>query len=149
MLTNKGKYGLKAMVHLAGLLPGQPALVADIALINTIPKKFLDAILGELRTAGLVHSKKGRGGGYVLAKPASRIMIGDIVRALDGPLAPIACASKSYYRRCDDCQDETQCNVRLMMFEVRQAIANVLDHRSLADMRALSEVDDASLMYHI
>ena len=68
MLTNKGKYGLKAMVHLAGLEPGKPALVADIAAANDIPKKFLDAILGELRTAGLVHSKKGRGGGYALAR---------------------------------------------------------------------------------
>jgi Rrf2 family protein len=72
MLTNKGKYGLKAMVHLAGLEPGKPALVADIAASNAIPKKFLDAILGELRTAGFVHSKKGRGGGYVLAKSPSR-----------------------------------------------------------------------------
>jgi Rrf2 family protein len=149
MLTNKGKYGLKAMVHLAGLLPGQPALVADIAAANAIPKKFLDAILGELRTAGLVHSKKGRGGGYVLAKPASKIMVGDIVRALDGPLAPIACASKSYYRRCDDCQNERQCSVRLMMLEVRESIASVLDHHSLAEMRSLSEVDETSLMYHI
>jgi Rrf2 family protein len=149
MLTNKGKYGLKAMVHLAGLMPGRPALVADIAAANMIPKKFLDAILGELRTAGLVHSKKGRGGGYVLAKSAAKIMVGDIVRALDGPLAPIACASKSYYRRCDDCQNETECNVRLMMLEVRQAMANVLDHHSLADMRALSESNEVSLMYHI
>jgi Rrf2 family protein len=149
MLTSKGKYGLKAMVHLAGLTPGRPALVADIAAANTIPKKFLDAILGELRTAGLVHSKKGRGGGYVLAKPASKIMVGDIVRALDGPLAPIACASKSYYRRCDDCKNERECTVRLMMLEVREAMANVLDHHSLADMRALSEANEASLMYHI
>jgi Rrf2 family protein len=149
MLTNKGKYGLKAMVHLAGLEPGKPALVADIAVANTIPKKFLDAILGELRTAGLVHSKKGRGGGYVLAKPASEIRVGDIVRTLDGPLAPIACASKNYYRRCDDCQNEGRCHVRLMMLEVREAIARVLDHHSLADMRALGEIDEASLMYHI
>ena len=87
MLTNKGKYGLKAMVHLAGLERGRPALVADIAATNAIPKKFLDAILGELRTAGLVHSKKGRGGGYVLAKSPPDIMVGEIVRALDGPLA--------------------------------------------------------------
>ena len=95
MLTNKGKYGLKAMVHLAGMPPGQPALVADIAEANAIPKKFLDAILGELRTAGFVHSKKGRGGGYVLARPATEIMVGAIVRALDGPLAPIGCASRT------------------------------------------------------
>lgn len=149
MLTNKGKYGLKAMVHLAGLDPGKPALVADIAVANTIPKKFLDAILGELRTAGFVHSKKGRGGGYVLAKSASDIRVGEIVRALDGPLAPIACASKSYYRRCDDCDNEARCSVRLMMLEAREAIARVLDHHTLADMRALGEVEEASLMYHI
>ena len=73
MLTNKGKYGLKAMMHLAGMPQGQPALVADIATTNTIPKKFLDAILGELRTAGFVHSKKGRGGGYVLAADVERV----------------------------------------------------------------------------
>jgi Rrf2 family protein len=149
MLTNKGKYGLKAMAHLAGLEPGKPALVADIALANRIPKKFLDAILGELRTAGFVHSKKGRGGGYVLAKPAAEIRVGEIIRALDGPLAPIACASRSYYRRCDDCEDEKHCSVRLMMLEAREAIARVLDHHSLADMRALSEMDDTNLMYHI
>lgn len=149
MLTNKGKYGLKAMVHLAGLERGKPALVADIALANTIPKKFLDAILGELRTAGFVHSKKGRGGGYVLAKPASEIRVGEIIRALDGPLAPIACASKSYYRHCDDCDNEMRCSVRLMMLEAREAIARVLDHHSLADMRALGAMDETSLMYHI
>jgi Rrf2 family protein len=149
MLTNKGKYGLKAMVHLAGLEPGRPALVADIAAANAIPKKFLDAILGELRTAGLVHSKKGRGGGYVLAKSPSQIMVGEIVRALDGPLAPIACASKGYYRRCDDCPAEGACAVRLMMLEVRNSIAAVLDNRSLASMRALADIDESSLMYYI
>ncbi|MGO4869825.1 MAG: RrF2 family transcriptional regulator [Roseiarcus sp.] len=149
MLTNKGKYGLKAMVHLAGMPLGQPALVADIAAANNIPKKFLDAILGELRTAGLVHSKKGRGGGYVLAKSAHEIMVGQIVRALDGPLAPIACASRKFYRRCDDCPAEVQCSVRLMMIEVRDAIAVVLDNRSLAAMRALTESDEEELTYQI
>ena len=139
MLTNKGKYGLKAMIHLAGKPPGEPSLVADIAAANAIPKKFLDAILGELRTARLVHSKKGRGGGYALAKSPSDIMVGDIVRALDGPLAPIACASRNFYRRCDDCSSEKACHVRLMMLEVRAAIADVLDHRSLTAMRDLTE----------
>src|SRR6201996_8489056 len=97
MLTNKGKYGLKAMVHLAGMPPGQPALVADIAAANSIPKKFLDAILGELRTAGFVHSKKGRGGGDPLAKPPEETRTADIVPALDGMLAPIGCASRNFY----------------------------------------------------
>jgi Rrf2 family protein len=148
MLTNKGKYGLKAMIHLAGKPPGQPSLVADIAAANAIPKKFLDAILGELRTARLVHSKNGRGGGYALAKSPSEIMVGDIVRALDGPLAPIACASRNFYRRCDDCSSEKACHVRLMMLEVRAAIADVLDHRSLAAMRALNE-ENVELTYDI
>jgi Rrf2 family protein len=145
MLTNKGKYGLKAMVHLAALPPGQPALVADIASANMIPKKFLDTILGELRNVGLVHSKKGRGGGYVLARPASEIAVGQIVRALDGPLAPIACASKGYYRRCDDCPSEGACHVRLMMIEARNAVAAVLDSRSLAQMCALGEAEAMAL----
>jgi len=149
MLTNKGKYGLKAMVYLAGLAPGRPALVADVAAANLIPKKFLDAILGELRNAGLVHSKKGRGGGFVLAKPPAQIMVGQIVRALDGPLAPIACASKGRYRRCEDCSSEGNCAVRLMMLEVRNSIAEVLDKRSLAHMRALAEADETSPMYYI
>lgn len=141
MLTNKGKYGLKAMVHLAGSPSERPILVAEISAANQIPKKFLDAILGELRTAGLVHSKKGRGGGYALAKEPSHITVGEIIRALDGPLAPIACASKAYYRRCEDCQSEERCSVRLMMLEVRNSIATILDNRSLADMRAFAEVD--------
>jgi Rrf2 family protein len=137
MLTKKGKYGLKAMVHLAGVAPGEPVQAADIAMANEIPKKFLDAILGELRLAGLVYSKKGRGGGFVLAKKPSEVMVGQIVRTLDGAFAPIACASKIYYRSCDDCVSENQCHVRLMMIEVRNAIVEVLDNRTLEAMRAL------------
>jgi Rrf2 family protein len=143
MLTRKAKYGLKAMVHLAGIEPGQTALVADIAKANQIPKKFLDAILGELRNAGFVHSKKGKGGGYMLARPAWEIVVGNVIRVLDGPLAPIQCASKTVYRRCDDCEDETRCAVRLVMLEAREAIANVLDNTTLAAMRALAESGEA------
>ncbi|GLS22735.1 Rrf2 family transcriptional regulator [Labrys miyagiensis] len=149
MLTKKGKYGLKAMVHLAGAKPGQPMLVNEIAEQNGIPKKFLDTILGELRNAGLLHSKKGKGGGYSLGRPASEIRVGHIIRVLDGPLAPIACASKTAYQRCDDCTDEKQCAVRMMMLEVRQAISTVLDNRSLAEMRALTDADALAFMYQI
>ena len=138
MLTNKGKYGLKAMAHLAGMPPGQPALVADIAAANSIPKKFLDAILGELRTAGFVHSKKGRGGGYVLARSADEIRVGEIVRALDGMLAPIGCASRNFFRRCDDCDHFKPCGVQIVMAQARDAISSVLDARTLSDMRELS-----------
>jgi len=149
MLTNKGKYGLKAMVDLAGAPPGEPRLVAAIAADNAIPKKFLDAILGELRNAGLVHSRKGRGGGYVLARSPAKISVGEIVRALDGPLAPIACASRNFYRPCADCPDETHCSVRLMMLEVRDGIARLLETRTLADMRAAAEIGLDTLNYVI
>jgi Rrf2 family protein len=150
MLTKKGKYGLKAMVHLAGRPVGETTLVSDIAQANEIPKKFLDTILGELRNAGFVFSKKGKGGGYTLARPPHEIKVGHIVRVLDGPLAPIACASKNSYQRCDDCADEKHCCVRLIMLEARNAIATVLDNRTLAEMRALAEnEEEESLMYCI
>jgi Rrf2 family protein len=149
MLTKKGKYGLKAMVHLAGRPPGEATLVTEIATSNAIPKKFLDTILGELRNAGFVNSKKGKGGGYTLARPAHEIKVGHIVRVLDGPLAPIQCASTTFYRRCDDCRDETRCGVRLIMLEARNAIADVLDRRSLADMRAFGEGPEPHLVYDI
>jgi Rrf2 family protein len=139
MLTKKAKYGLKALVHLAGIDPGQTALVADIAGANQIPKKFLDAILSELRNAGFVYSKKGKGGGYALARPPEEIAVGNVIRALDGPLAPIQCASKTVYRRCDDCADEKSCAVRLVMLRARDAIASVLDKTSLAQMRECRE----------
>jgi Rrf2 family protein len=140
MLTKKAKYGLKAMTYLAGVTPGQTALVAEIASVNQIPKKFLDAILSELRNAGYVHSKKGKGGGYMLARLPSEITVGSLVRTLDGPLAPIHCASRRLYRRCDDCVDETHCAVRIVMMEARDAIARVLDNTSLEQMRAQGEI---------
>lgn len=132
MLTKKGKYGLKAMVHLAGIEDKRLVSVGEIATRHQIPRKFLDNILAELRNAGFVNSRKGKGGGFCLAKPAHEIHIGNIIRALDGALAPIACASKTDYRPCDDC-DEDDCEVRLMMLDVREAVAAVLDNRTLAD----------------
>ena len=149
MLTNKGKYGLKAMVHLAGIEPGALAQVADIAEANSISKKFLDHILTELRHAGLVYSKKGRGGGYALARPAHEIRVGAIVRALDGPLAPIPCASVTAFRPCEDCADLNTCAVRLIMVDARNAIANVLDNRTLAELRTLTNPSELATMYHI
>lgn len=147
MLTRKGKYGLKALVHLARTPAQQLVFVGDIATQNNIPKKFLDTILGELRNAGFVQSRKGKEGGYRLARPATEIMIGHVVRVLDGPLAPIQCASRMRYERCEDC-DEASCEVRRVMLEVREAIAQVLDNRSLAQMRDAANDDvDAALQY--
>jgi Rrf2 family protein len=149
VLTNKGKYGLKAMVHLAGIEPGALAQVADIAETNSISKKFLDHILTELRHAGLVYSKKGKGGGYALARPAHEIRVGTIVRVLDGPLAPIPCASVTAYRPCVDCGDLRTCAVRQVMVQARNAIAAVLDNRTLAELRALTNPPELEDMYHI
>lgn len=131
MLTKKGKYGLKALVDLARLAPGETAFVSEIALRNNIPKKFLDTILLELRNAGILRSKKGPGGGYALSHPASAIRIGHAIRVLDGPLAPIRCASRTAYEACDDCADPEACQVRRAMTEVRDAIASILDTMTL------------------
>jgi Rrf2 family protein len=131
MLTKKGKYGLKALVDLARLGPGETAFVSEIALRNNIPKKFLDTILLEMRNAGILRSKKGPGGGYSLSRPASDIRIGHAVRVLDGPLAPIRCASRTAFEACDDCADPKTCAVRRSMTEVRDAIASILDTMTL------------------
>jgi Rrf2 family protein len=149
VLTKKGKYGLKAMVHLAGLEPGGIAQVAEIAESNSISKKFLDHILTELRNAGFVYSKKGRGGGYALARPAKEIRVGAIIRVLDGPLAPIACASVTAFRPCTDCNDLRACAVRLVMIEARNAVADLLDNRTLAELRAQTNPRELANMYHI
>lgn len=134
MLTAKGKYGLKALIHLAQAPEQQLALVSDIAFKNNIPKKFLDAILLELRNAGFVQSRKGKGGGYRLARKPEEIRVGAVVRVLDGPLAPYPCASHTRYQPCEDCDVET-CQVRHTMLTVRNAIAEILDQTTLAQMR--------------
>jgi Rrf2 family protein len=149
MLTAKGKYGLKALVHLSSLAAGETTQAIDIAEANSIPKKFLDAILGELRNAGVVHSKKGPGGGYMLARPPSEIKLGYVIRTLDGPLAPIACASHTAYQPCDDCADVNACAVRLTMAKVRDAMSDILDRLTLADMLALDGGRRSAVMYHI
>ena len=133
MLSNKAKYGLKALMHLAGAQG--VSLAADIAADNNIPRKFLDAILLELTKAGILSSKKGKGGGYVLARPADAITAGQIIRILDGPLAPIACASRTAYRPCPDCADVDACAIREVMLDVRDAMSLILDRTSIAMMR--------------
>ncbi|RAI43906.1 RrF2 family transcriptional regulator [Rhodoplanes roseus] len=146
MLTAKGKYGLKALVHLAALPPGETTQAIEIAGAENIPKKFLDAILGDLRSAGIVLAKKGPGGGYMLARPPSKIRIGDAVRTLDGPLAPIACASRTAYEPCPDCNDVRRCVVRLTMRRVRDAMSDVLDKMTVADMMAMGKSNRAALV---
>ena len=149
MLTSKGKYGLKALIHLARMPEGQNTQVADIATKNNISKKFLDAILLELRHAGFVRSRNGPGGGYQLAKPASEIFLGPAIRALDGPLAPIACASRTAYTPCADCISTELCGVRLIMTDVRDAMARILDSTTLASLVERTEAEALAWDYTI
>jgi Rrf2 family protein len=149
MLSAKCKYGLKAMVYMARHGAKGPLLIADIAEAQRIPKKFLDVILLELKTHCLLSSKKGKGGGYQLARLPDKIFVGDIVRILDGPLAPVSCVSKAAYRRCDDCGDEHACEIRAVMQKVRDAIASVLDHTTLADMARSKPAEQRVLVYDI
>jgi Rrf2 family protein len=137
MLSQKCKYALQALLVLAKENSDNLLLVSDIAERENLPKKFLEAILLELNRNGLVRSRRGRGGGYALAKPADLITFGQVVRIMDGPLAPLACVSVNYYRRCDECHDEQTCEIRKVMRRVRDAIAAELDGTSLA--KALTE----------
>ncbi len=133
MLSQKCKYALQALLSLAREPTQDLLLVSDIAERENLPKKFLEAILLELNRNGLVRSRRGRGGGYALAKPADLITFGQVVRIIDGPLAPLSCVSVNYYRRCDDCRDEQACDIRKVMRRVRDAIATELDGTSLQD----------------
>ncbi|MEI9992085.1 MAG: Rrf2 family transcriptional regulator [Rhizomicrobium sp.] len=143
MLSNKAKYAFKAMFALAKLEPGALLQAWDIARQETISKKFLDLILLELRGSGLVRTVRGQHGGYALAKPPSEITLGQIVRIIDGPLAPIACASVTAYRRCADCKDEAGCLVRQSMRRVRDAASDILDHTTLASALAMQKAGKA------
>ena len=134
MLSARAKYGLKAMIYLAEREGAGGVQGASIAESQNIPKKFLDTILLELKNNGLLHSKKGKGGGYSLARPASKVSIGQIVRILDGPLAPIPCVSHTAYRPCTDCPDEQSCQIRRVMGQVRDATAEILDKTSLLSL---------------
>tara|TARA_R110000868_G_scaffold192386_3_gene436802 strand:- start:4420 stop:4857 length:438 start_codon:yes stop_codon:yes gene_type:complete len=135
MLSQKAKYALKAMLALAAESDGDLLQAGDIATTQNVPRKFLELILLDLRKQGLVNSHRGKNGGYALAKPADAITFGQIVRIMDGPLAPIPCASLTGYRRCEDCKDEKTCAVRRTMREVRDAAATILDGMTLAQAR--------------
>jgi Rrf2 family protein len=107
-------------------------LIATIAERERIPRKFLEAILLQLKTAGVLESKKGRQGGYSLAAPPTRVTLGEVIRIVDGPLAPLRCASETAYERCEECPDAKLCPTRIVMQRVRNAIAEILDSTTLA-----------------
>ncbi|MFO1037031.1 MAG: Rrf2 family transcriptional regulator [Geminicoccaceae bacterium] len=133
MLSQKAKYALRALLMLAEQPEGEMILVQDIADRQSVPKKFLELILLELRKDGILFSQRGRGGGYCLARPADAVTFGQVIRLVDGPLAPLPCASVTGYRRCSDCDDERTCAIRKVMRKVRDAMADILDRTTLAD----------------
>ena len=134
MISKKTKYALKALYHLAGQPSSQPVLISDLAKAENIPKKFLEFILLSLRKGGILQSRIGKGGGYYLASAPSKVTLGSVVRILEGDLAPVQCLSETNYARCDECDDEATCGIRLVMVDVNKALAQVLDNLTLADM---------------
>lgn len=148
----KAKYGLRAMVALARDHGKGPVLIADLATSETIPRKFLELILLDLKRKGILSSKKGRGGGYNLSRSPSLISVGDVIRALDGPIALLPCVSQTAYRRCEECVDELTCGIRLVMKDVRDSTAAILDGTTLADLLDRSRQmagPGRTAMYHI
>jgi len=141
VLSKGALYGLKAVLALGRADGGAPVRIADLAESERIPRKFLERILLRLQRHGVLRSKVGVGGGYALARPADLITIGEIVRLLDGPLAPVPCVSQTAYRRCAECADERTCGIRLVMKDARDAIAAVLDRTTVRE--ALERSDAA------
>jgi Rrf2 family protein len=134
MISQKAKYALRALVALARAHEADEALIiADIAERQNIPRKFLEQILLDLKRHGLLESRRGKNGGYALLRPAKNITFGEVLRIIDGPIAPLPCLSKMAYRKCDDCEAEATCEVRRVLARVADATRAVLDSTTLAD----------------
>jgi Rrf2 family protein len=131
-LSKRTQYCLRALYALARDYGRGPTLIAHLAEEEAIPKKFLEQILLSLKSTGLVESKKGKGGGYTLVRPPAEITIGAVIRMVEGPLAPLPCASETRFRKCDECVDIETCGTRIVMREVRDAISRILDSTTLA-----------------
>jgi Rrf2 family protein len=134
-LSKKGEYAIRALIDLgiAAEVGRSLVQVTELAAHEKLPVKFLEQIMMVLKEAGLIESRRGKFGGYRLAQPAGRIVIGQVVRLIDGPLAPIGCVSQTAYEKCS-CPDETHCGLRMLMLDVRNAITSILDRYSLADV---------------
>ncbi|HEY0054511.1 MAG TPA: Rrf2 family transcriptional regulator [Pedobacter sp.] len=136
MLTKKTKYAVKALMALARNKANTPMLISEIASQEHLPKKFLEAILLELKRGGFLGSKKGAGGGYYLMKKAEEIKLAAIIRVIDGPIALLPCVSLNFYERCEECVDEGYCGIRDVMKDVRDATLKILTETTVAGMIA-------------
>jgi Rrf2 family protein len=132
MISQKAKYAFKALARLAAR-QGDSAQIEEIALEAAIPRKFLEHILLDLKRAGVVASRRGRAGGYILIKRPEDLTIGNVLRAIDGPIAPLPCISRTAYRRCPDCADEKTCIVRRLFADAYTAQLLLLDGTTLAE----------------
>jgi len=134
MLSKKTKYGIKALCYIARENGDTPVQVGEIAKNEQIPQKFLESILLSLRKAGFLGSKKGKHGGYYLRKLPSEIIMADVMRVLEGPIAMLPCVSLNFYEKCDDCPNEHACSVHKLMIQVRDNTLNVLRNNTLEDL---------------
>jgi len=144
MLSQKTKYALRALVYLASLEAPGSAAISEIATGAKAPRKFLEAILLELKLAGFVESRRGRFGGYALSRRPEEIAFADVIRAVEGPLALAPCASVTAYRQCEDCFDVEVCPIRAALLASRDAVASVLETWTLA--KSLSTPETQSLL---
>jgi Rrf2 family protein len=153
-ISKRTQYALKAMLALGSRYGQGPVAIAALSREDSIPIKFLELILLDLKAGGLLESKKGPGGGYQLSRPPSTITIGSLIRIMEGPLAPLPCASETAFRPCDECADVEACGTRIIMRQVRDAMANVLDRTTLTELirqveTARSKGKREALMYYI
>jgi Rrf2 family protein len=133
MLSQKARYALKALYVLIARPPGETVMIAEIAAEARVPRKFLEQILLDLKRRGIVHSQRGKHGGYSLGRTPDQISFADVIRTIDGPLALSPCVSVTAYRRCEDCTDEATCVTRKVLLAVRDATANILENRTLIE----------------
>jgi len=140
VISQKAKYALRALVALAKA--DDSLMIGEIAARKNIPRKFLEQILLELKRHGIVQSRRGKLGGYALLMPADRITFGQVLRIVDGPIAPLPCLSRIAYRRCPDCQTEEACEIRRVFARVAESAREVLDRTSIADSLSTALLDD-------
>ena len=133
MLSKKSQYAFKALTYLSEKYNEGPVLISEISRKKKIPLKFLENILLELKKAGILDSKKGKGGGYFLKKSPDKIQVATIIRLINGPIAMLPCVSLYFYERCKNC-NEKHCGLHDMMIQVRDATLNIVENRSLKDL---------------
>ena len=134
MLSKKTKYAFHALSFLGKREDKNPVLISDVAKKTGVPQKFLESILLDLRKAGILNSKMGKGGGYYLLKDAHDVLLSDVIRMFNGPIALLPCASINYYEPCHECSNEVACGLNRMMIEVRDETLKILENKSLQDM---------------